>query len=126
MAFPEKQTRRTPKGKKAPIHQDAALRGRNTKKARDFVKNGPKVMKNKERKRMVRRKRVTQEDAQFMLDWLDAMNEIHTGFVSPKLKAQFERADKIRFKEHRRIFGDPNTQWTIVRDSRGRRRIEER
>lgn len=42
MAFPEKKTRKTPKGKKAPKHQDAALRGKQTKTARKFVKDGTK------------------------------------------------------------------------------------
>ena len=64
-----------------------------------------------------RKKYPSQDDAQFMLDWLGALNSIGTGSTSDKIRKAFNRADTIRIKLHQEIFGD-KSPWSVARIER--------
>jgi|TARA_R100001530_G_scaffold32491_1_gene25529 uncharacterized protein Yka (UPF0111/DUF47 family) len=50
----------------------------------------------------------SQEDAQFMADWFNLINQlwIGTGKVSKEIKKEFEKADEIRIKLHQKVFSN--------------------
>ena len=56
--------------------------------------------------------RPTQEEAQFMIDWFNAIDEIHTGYLklNSEFKTVFEQADKIRSDLWRKTFNE-TTRW---------------
>jgi hypothetical protein len=69
------------------------------------------------------RKYPSQYDAEFMLEWFEANNNIWTGCSNVKLRDAFKKADDIRRKLHDKIFGD-KSPWTIERTRRGKRVVK--
>jgi len=75
-------------------------------------------MKRSELKEIIRqelneaKKYPSQDEAESMSDWYDAVNGI--SLFGNEVRAEFDKADKIRIKLHLKIFGD-KSPWSLDR-----------
>ena len=76
----------------------------------------------KDKFKMKENRGYTQEDAEFMADWFNAVNSLYTGMVSSEIKKEFEQADKIRVQLHQQVFSD-NSPWAIQRGRKGQAEV---
>ena len=57
----------------------------------------------------------TQDDADAMNDWYNAMNNVYIGASPQLVRKAFDKAEKIRTTLHTKIFGD-NSPWSLKRN----------